>query len=75
MSRQQRRQIEREINNLSPAAYNQIRSAAMIKGIEEALATVKKALHAEYGFGAKRLARLEKAIHDILLEEEANEKP
>ncbi len=77
MNRNALRKLERELNNLSPETFDYIKQLGadeakeehVLKGVQEALRITRKALHTTYGFGKKRLARLEKSIHTIIIQE------
>ena len=68
MNRQQKRKIEREIQKLSPEALEYM----TVDNISHTLRIVKKALHDEFGFGDKRIARLEAAMHKVIKEDKEN---
>ena len=65
-SRQQRRALQREINKVPQEVRNEI----ALQTVQGAFDLVTEALHKEFGFGSKRLHRLEDAINQIISDEE-----
>ena len=73
LSRQRKRYIEREIKKIDPTIVRDIQNIAFYNGIYAATEAVEKAMRKEFGFGDKRLKRLEEAIESEL-EGEKNER-
>lgn len=66
MSRAEKRRMNKEIARIPVEVLDHIR----IEMVVSTLATVKEALHREYGFGKKRYKRLEAMMHQIIKEGE-----
>lgn len=66
MNRAEQRRMNKEIARIPREVLDHIRTEMVVS----ALATVKEALHREYGFADKRYKKLEARMHEIIKEGE-----
>lgn len=61
-SRQRLRQAERQLKKIDEEILLHLERQIFLKGIKATLAEVENVMRSEFGFGDKRLKRLEQAI-------------
>lgn len=69
MTRQQRRSLERQLAKIDPTVFREIQRQAFTKGVQAGMEAMESGLKKEFGFGKKRLARLEDTIRENLKRE------